>query len=129
MPRAKRSVGWRVNVALWSAAGFFAAGYFPTLYLGQPVLGFVLAVCGVIPFGGSAKTVRGGVLRGTGLGAAAAFGMIAALTFMRKQPLPEQTLAALGGGTVGFCAAVAGLFAHLSARRRRNIERKWTEES
>ncbi len=127
MPRGKRSTGWRVSVALWSAAGFFAAGYFPTLYLGQPVGAFVLAVCGVIPFGGSAKTVRGGVLRGAGLGAAAGFGMIAALTFLRKQPLPEPTLAALAGGTIGFCAAAAGLFAHLSARRRRAIERKWEE--
>ena len=91
----------RISQVTWSMALFFALGYLPTLLFHRPDPSVVLAAMAVIPFGARARSVRGGVLRGLGLGAIAgvtiALGMNAVLlqtTGLGKMVTPGEYEAA-----------------------------------
>jgi len=83
MPR-RRPNPWSKNVvrAMWSAAGFFAAGYFPTLILGNPVVSMGIATGLMIPFGIGAASVRRGALRGLVFGTVAGLAIVGALAML-----------------------------------------------
>lgn len=123
LPRKARQV-------LWTMAGFFCAGYFPTVMLHTPVASMAMAVAGMIPFGIRSKTVRQGLLRGIGLGVVAGVAISSALTFNRDIA-PEalgRLLATFTAATVVPCAGVGSLFAALTRRRRRLIDQQWEQE-
>jgi hypothetical protein len=112
--------------AMWCCAGFFAAGYFPTILLRNPAAAMAAAAAGTIPVGSLSASVRQGMLRGVGLGAIAG-GAIGAALFQLKVPAERLggLTAVYGLATVAMCAAIAALFAYRSRLRRERIEREW----
>lgn len=125
------SVSKRVRNVLYAAAAFFAIGYFPTMMMPgrNPVVSMALAAAAIIPFGCLSGSVRQGVLRGAALGAIAGAAISAAMVYRR--PLPVEYLVRIPlvylPATAAMCAVIAGVFAHMSARRRRLIEEEWLE--
>jgi len=154
-PDKPRRLSRRIRTTLWSAAGFFVLGYFPTILLRNPVPSIALAACLVIPYGSRSPTVRVGAVRGALLGAVTGLAVTAAIAAILIQVPPRAAtqpassapatrpaatrpadgrdaqidLAAIGSrvisGTAILCASAAALFAYLAARRRQRIEDEW----
>ena len=88
MPRARRTslLPKRFVRTMWALAAFFAAGYLPTIFLGNPVVGMGLAAGLMAVFGMRAPSVLRGALSGAAFGCLAGLAMFGALT-IRLQPM------------------------------------------
>jgi len=82
----------------------------------------VLAAVAVMAFGGKARSVPAGGLRGAWLGLLAGLGIAAALGSGAYVPVYAGGFI---GATVILCAAVAALFAFLKRRRMRQADEQW----
>lgn len=115
---------------LYSFMGFFALGYFPTIFLREhfgPQLSMVVVAAAIIPFGAKAGSVLIGLGRGAALGLVG--GAAIPIALLQRFAIPpnqiERTTALYTLTTAMLCVAVAGLFAHMAKRRRERIEAEW----
>ncbi len=108
--------------------GFFALGYFPTLYLGDFRISMVSAVLAVIPFGIKTTSLRTGAIRGASLGTVAGVAMIVGLVHfqVKRDSIVPGSLALLClAATAIMCAVVCTLFAHFSRKRQERLDQQW----
>ena len=125
--RKVRPTSGAMKVA-YCLVGFFALGYFPTLYLGDFRISMVSAVLAVIPFGIKTTALRKGAVRGASLGIVAGAGMIVGLVHFQVQQnsiVPGNLALLYLTATAMMCAAVCTLFAYLSRKRQDRLDRQW----
>jgi hypothetical protein len=114
-PRRK-PIPKRVVKVMWSCAGLFAIGYFPTAFLQDPRVSMVMAAGVVIPFGVKATTIPKGTIRGALLGLIAGLGIMAALSMGYSKELPAPSAAnymALGSGAYASTVPGVSFVTHL----------------
>jgi len=122
----------RIARVVWSIAGFYALGYFPTVWLKDPRPSMIAAAMGVIPFVIGARRIRQGVLRGAGLGLVAGLSLATGILNLARRvgpdvdwPRLQQAAWTYTLATALLCAAVGLVFSLLGRRRRTLIDRQW----